>query len=234
MSGAAPLRVLSTLAVAGALRGVVGRCEAAAGLPVEADFAPTQALLARIRGGERADLAILTAEGVTELGKEGVLDPASRVDLVRSHIGVAVRAGAPHPEIGTVEAFRTALLAAPSIAYSRSGASGIAFAALIEQLGIADAVNAKARIIPAGFTAALAASGEAALAVQQVSELLAVPGIEVIGRLPREIETVATFSAGLFREAAQPDGAARLIRFLSSAELAPVLEAAGLEAIARG
>jgi len=231
LSGAAPLRLFSTLAIAGALRGSIARCEAAAEVALEAEFSPTVGLLARIRAGERADAAILTAEGVEELIAEDVLDAASRVDLVRSHIGFAVRAGEPYPDVGSVEALRKTLLSAPSIAYSRTGASGIAFAALIEELGIAEAVNAKARIIPSGFTAALAASGEATLAVQQVSELLAVPGIEVIGRLPREVETVAVFTAAAFRDAPQADAARRLIRFLASAEMAPVLEAAGLEPI---
>ena len=231
MSG---LRVLSTLAVAGAMRGMVPRMEAAAGMPVAAEFAPTQGLMPRLRGGEGADLVILTAEGITELAAQGLVDPASAVDLVRSHIGIAVRAGAPHPEIGTAEALRAALLDAPCVAYSRSGASGIAFAALIERLGIAEAVNARAKVIPAGFTAELAVRGEASLAVQQVSELLAVPGIELVGRLPAEVGTVAVFSAGIPRASAQPEAAGRLIRFLASAEAAPVLAAAGLEPVAAG
>ena len=231
MSG---LRVLSTLAVAGAMRGLAARLEEAAGMAVEAEFAPTQVLMPRLRGGEAADLVILTDEGVAELAAEGLVDPGSAVDLVRSHIGIAVRAGEPHPAIGTAEALRQALLAAPSVAYSRSGASGIAFAALIERLGIASAVNARAKVIPAGFTAELAARGEAALAVQQVSELLAVPGIELVGRLPAEVGTVAVFSAGIPRAAARPEAAARLIRFLASAEAAPALEAAGLEPVPAG
>lgn len=228
------LRILSTLAVAGAMGGLAARLEAVAGTPVQADFLPTVGLLARIRAGERADVAILTAEGIAALSEEGVLDAASRKDLVRSHVGFAVKAGAPHPAIGSLEELRETLLAAPSIAYSRTGASGIAFAALIERLGIAEAVNAKARIIQAGFTAELAARGEAAIAVQQVSELLAVPGIEVIGRLPAEVEVVAIFSAAAFRDAAQPEAAARLIRFLASPEAAPALRAAGLEPILPG
>ena len=225
------LRLLSTLAVAGALRELGPRLDEAAGMPVETDLSPTLGLLARIRDGERADLAVLTEEGVAALSAEGVLEPSSRVDLVRSHIGLAVRAGAPHPGIGTVDSLRATLLAASSVAYSRSGASGIAFAALLDRLGIADQVNAKARVIPAGFTAELAARGEVALAVQQVSELLAVPGIEVIGRLPREVETVAVFSAALFRHAAHPGPTARLLQFLASREAAPALVAAGLEPI---
>ena len=218
------LRVLSTLAVAGALRGM-----AIPALPFEADFAPTVGLLARIRGGEGADVAILTEDGIAALAAEGVLDGESRADLVRSHIGLAVRAGAPHPDISTVEALRAALLAAPSVAWSRTGASGIAFAALLDRLGIAEAVRARGRVIEAGFTAELAARGEAALAVQQVSELLAVPGIAVIGRLPDAVGTVATFSAAAFRDSPRREAAGRLIRHLASPEAAPALRAAGLE-----
>ncbi|MCR0984375.1 substrate-binding domain-containing protein [Roseomonas populi] len=228
------LRVLSTLAVAGAMRALLPGCEAAAGMAVSIDFAPTQGLLGRIRDGERADAAILTAEGLDGLARQGVLDPGGRADLVRSHIGLAVRAGAPHPPIGTVNELRTALLEAPSLVYSRSGASGIAFAALIETLSVAEAVNAKARVIQAGFTAEPVARGEAALAVQQVSELLAVPGIEVIGRLPDEVGTVAVFGAAPFSglPADRAEAAGRLVRFLASREAAPALAEAGLEPLA--
>ena len=223
------LRVLSTLAVAGAMRGMGAAMEAAAGMPVVADFAPTQGLMPRLRSGEAADLVILTDEGIAALAAEGLVDPGSAADLVRSHIGIAVKAEASHPEIGTAAALRAALLAAPCVAYSRSGASGIAFAALIEKLGIATEVNARAKVIAAGFTAELAACGEATLAVQQVSELLAVPGIELVGRLPAELGTVAVFTAAVPRASTRPEAAARLIRFLAGPQAAPALEAAGLE-----
>ncbi|MFC7737891.1 molybdate ABC transporter substrate-binding protein [Roseomonas sp. GCM10028921] len=162
---------------------------------------------------------VLTAEGVEELVAEGVLDAASRADLVRSHIGLAVRAGEPHPRIDTVDELKEVLLAAPSVAYSRTGASGIAFAALLGRPGIAEAVNARARLVPSGFTAEPLVRGEVSLAVQQVSELLAGRGSEVIGRLPPEVETVA---------------AGRLIRFLASTGAAPALREAGLEPVAEG
>ena len=233
MSG---LRVLSTLAVAGAMRGMVPRMKAAAGMPVVADFAPTQGLMPRIRGGEAADLVILTAEGIAELAAERLVDPATAVDLVRSYIGVAVRAGAPHPEIGTAAALRRALLEAPCVAYSRSGASGIAFAALIERLGIAEAVNARAKVIAAGFTAELAARG----ARRGVARGAA--GERVAGRARNRTRRATAggsgdrgvFSAGIPRASAQPEAAGRLIRLLASAEAAPVLEAAGLEPVAAG
>ncbi len=222
----APLRVLSTLGVLGVLRAVLPRAEAE-GFAIETRFDPTARLLAAIRDGLRGDVAILTAEGIEAEIAAGVLAAGSRRDLVRSFVGVAVPAGAPRPDISTPEAFRTALLAAPSLAYSRAGASGIFFAGLIERLGIADAVNAKARIIPQGFTAELAARGEVALAIQQVSELMAIPGVDVVGKLPEAINTCAIFSAATFSGAAPEAG--RFLGWLAAALTPEVLRAGGLE-----
>ena len=123
------------------------------------------------------------------------------------------------------------LRAAPSLAYSAAGASGIFFAGLIERLGIATEVNARATVIPQGFTAALAARGEVALAIQQVSELLAIPGIEIVGRLPEGANTQAVFSAGIFANAGRgaPPAAAQALAWLTAAMDAPSLRQAGLE-----
>jgi molybdate transport system substrate-binding protein len=147
--------------------------------------------------------------------------------LALSHIGMAVKAGAPRPDISTLAALQATLLAAPSIAYSGAGASGLFFAGLLERLGIAEAVNAKATIIPQGFTAALAARGEVALAIQQISELMAVEGVDILGKLPPEANTGAIFSAGLFA-GAEPAAAAAL-DWLAAAMDAPTLAAGGLE-----
>lgn len=222
----APLRVLSTLGVLGVLRALLPQAEAE-GFAIETRFDPTARLLAAIRDGLRGDVAILTAEGIEAEIAAGVLAAGSRRDLVRSFVGVAVPAGAPRPDISTPEAFRDALLAAPSLAYSRAGASGIFFAGLIERLGIADAVNAKARIIPQGFTAELAARGEVALAIQQVSELMAIPGVDVVGKLPEAINTCAIFSAATFAGAAPEAG--RFLGWLAAALTPEVLRAGGLE-----
>ena len=199
----APLRLFSTLAVMGLLQEMLPELETAAGRPVTAEFAPTAALFRRIEAGEAADLAILTAEAVAAMTADGRMLPGSRRDLCISLIGMAVRAGAPRPDIATPEACRAALLGARSIAYSRAGASGIFFAGLIERLGIAEAVNAKATVIPQGLTAELAARGEAEIAIQQVSELMAVPGIDIVGPLPEALNTRAVFSGGLFTAEAE-------------------------------
>lgn len=223
------LRVLSTLAVMGAMRGIAAAYEARSGNTIQADFSPTVALLQRLRGGEAADIAILTAGGIDDLIAEGFAHRGSRTDVALSFVGVAVKAGSPHPDIGSVEAFRATLLAARSVAYSRIGASGIYFAKLIKRLGIEAEVNAKATIVSSGFTAEYAASGGVELAVQQISELLVVPGIELVGPLPPEIQATATFSAGLLTASGQPSEASELLRFLASPVIAPILRDAGLE-----
>lgn len=225
----AKLRLLSTLAMMGAMRDLSAAYQARGGCAVEADFSPTVALLERLRGGERADIAILTAAGIDDLIAEGIMRSGSRTDVARSFVGIAVKAGAPKPDIGTVEALKATLLAARSVCYSRIGASGLYFAALIERLGIAEAVNAKATIAATGFTAERLISEEPDLAVQQISELMVVPGIEVVGGLPREVESVAMFSAGLLTGSDQPAIAADFVRFLASKEAEPVLRRTGLD-----
>lgn len=223
------LRVLSTLALKGAVQSLAGRYQTAGGARIAADFAPTMALLARLRAGEAADVVILTREGLDEVAREGRVAAESCVDLARSWVGVAVKARAAHPDIATEAALRAALLGARSVAYSRLGASGILFAKLIERLGIASEINAKAQIIQQGFTAERLVTGEADLAVQQISELKQITGIEVVGPIPYELQTPAVFSAGRMTATNKPAEADRLLRFLASRDVAPVLRESGLE-----
>jgi molybdate transport system substrate-binding protein len=147
------IRVLSTLALMGAVRSLAGRFEAASGARIDADFAPTLGLLDRLRNGEAADVLILTREGLAGLAATGSVVPESCIDLALSYVGLAVKAGSVHPDIATEQALRATLLGARSIAYSRLGASGIFFAQLIAQMGIAPEINARATIVPQGFTA---------------------------------------------------------------------------------
>jgi molybdate transport system substrate-binding protein len=226
------LRLLSTLGIAGVMEQLGPALEAGLGIRIAATFMPTLSLLQRIRAGETGDLAVLTADGLDELVASGAI--LSRTDLARSFVGFAVRAGAPHPDISTQEAVVATLRATPSIALSRAGASGIFFQALLERLGIADEVRAKATVIPSGFTAELVARGEVALAVQQVSELMVVPGIEVVGRLPPGIEGIATFSAGVFATSRHPGPAAALIAALAGTAHARVYRDRGLEPASTG
>jgi molybdate transport system substrate-binding protein len=223
------IRVLSTLALKGAVRGLASQYQAAGGARIDADFAPTLALLERLRAGEAADVVILTREGLGEVAREGRVAADSCVDLARSWVGIAVKAGTVHPDISTEAALRAVLLGARSVAYSRLGASGILFAKLIERLGISSAINAKAQVIQQGFTAERLITGEADLAVQQISELKQVGGIEVVGPIPYELQTPAVFSAGRMAATNKPAEADRLLRFLASPEVAPALRESGLE-----
>jgi molybdate transport system substrate-binding protein len=223
------VRMLSTLGLMGAMRSLSSAYEAASGVHIDADFAPTQALLKRLREGEAADLVILTREGLDEMIGEGRVVAESAADLARSYVGIAVRTGQAHPDIATEAALRKTVLAARSVAYSRLGASGIYFAQLIGRMGIAAEINAKATIVQQGFTAERLVSGEADLAVQQISELKQVDGIEVVGPIPHDLQTPAVFSAGRMANAKHAAAADRLLSYLASPEVVPVLRQSGLE-----
>jgi molybdate transport system substrate-binding protein len=223
------VRMLSTLGLMGAMRSLSSVFEAETGIHVDADFAPTLALLKRLRAGEAADLVILTREGLGEVIAEGRVVAGSAADLARSYVGIAVRAGQAHPDIGSEALLRKTLLAARSVAYSRLGASGVYFAQLIVRMGIAAEINTKATVVEQGFTAQRLVSGEADLAVQQISELKQVDGIEVVGAIPHDLQTPAVFAAGRILGAKHADAADRLLRYLASPEVVPVLRQSGLE-----
>jgi molybdate transport system substrate-binding protein len=222
------VRLLSTLALMGAVRSLAGKYQAEQGTRIDADFAPTLGLLDRLRGGEAADVVILTREGLDELASEGTVVADSRVDLARSYVGIAVKAGADHPDIATEPALRATLLGA-RVAYSRIGASGIFFTQLIERMGIASEINAKARIVPSGFTAERLVAGDADLAVQQISELKQVAGVEIVGPIPLHMQSPAVFSAGRLAASKRVVQADQLLKYLASPEAAPALRASGLE-----
>jgi molybdate transport system substrate-binding protein len=221
----ADLVLLSTLGLVGVLREVLPRYAGT----VEARYDPTAAILKRIEAGERGDAAILTGEGIEALTEAGILASGTRVDLAASGIGIAVKSGAPHPDISTDAAFIRLLREVPSLAYSRAGASGIYFAGLLERLGLAELVNAKSTIIPQGFTAERVARGECAVAVQQISELMAVEGVEIVGPLPPGLQTRVVFAGALFTGGA-PE-AAELLRFIAAEATPELLRAKGLQPV---
>jgi molybdate transport system substrate-binding protein len=223
------LRVLCTLGLRGLFDEIAPGLEAR-GLYFAPSYGATNVLLPKITSGENADVAILTDAVIEGLIEHGTLAAGSRRDLARSSIGIAVKAGAPKPDIQTPERFKQALIAAKSIAFSRSGASGIHFANLIGQLGIADEVARKARIFD-GVVGQLAANGEVEIAVQQVSELKLVSGIDIVGALPEPLQKVTVFSAGIFAASARPAASALLIEALRTPSVAAVMRKQGLEPI---
>ena len=223
------IRMLSTLALMGAIRNCSPYCEHALGIRIHADFAPTLALLVRLHAGEHPDLVILTREGLDEVIGDGLVLEDTAVDLARSYVGVAVKAGSVHPDISTEAALRQSLTDARSIAYSRLGASGIYFSKLLHQLGIADEINAKATVIQQGFTAERLLNGEADVAVQQICELKQVEGIEIVGPIPFELQTPTWFSAGRLTGADNPAAAELVLEYLASPGVALAFRQSGLE-----
>jgi molybdate transport system substrate-binding protein len=163
------------------------------------------------------------------LVEQGKVDPTSRIEVAHSRLGLAVHGGAAHPDISTVEAFTKALLAARSVAFSESGASGIYFAKLIEKLGIADAIKAKATKIPAGFTAEKLVTGEADLAVQQVSELMVVAGIEIVGKFPEDVQQVTSLSAAIMCDAENRIAAEYFLSALNNDQAAAAYRDSGMD-----
>ena len=227
----AALAVLSTLALRGVLVEIGEEFRARTGLEVAAMYRSTNALMDLIAQGSVADMTFLTREGIARLVREGVIAADSTADVAQSGVGVAVPAGATKPDIGTVAALRRTLLEAKSIAFSRQGASGLHFAAVIERLGIAQEVRRKATITDS-YAGEAVASGEVEIAVQQISELVPIKGIDVVGPLHGELQKISIFAAGIFRAAKNPDGARRLIAELAAPRLVPVLIRNGLEPVA--
>jgi molybdate transport system substrate-binding protein len=223
------VRLLSTLALAGAVRALAATYQAKSGARLDADFSPTVRLLERLKEGDTADVLILTQEGLAGLVSAGTVVKESCVDLARSWVGLAVKAGEPHPDIASEAALRATLLSARSVAYSRLGASGIFFAQLIANMGIEKEINAQATVVPLGFTAERIISGEADVAIQQLSELKQVKGIEIVGSLPHHLQTAAVFSAGRMASSRNIAASALLLKFLASAEATPALIESGLE-----
>lgn len=229
---AATIDVLSTLALRGVLVEIAEDFRARTGLAITVTYKSTNAALGLIAEGRRADMTIMTREAIDRLVRDDIIVGAGTVDLAQSGVGIAVRAGAPKPDIGTVAAFRRAILDAKSIAFSRLGASGIHFGEVIERLGIADEIRRKSKISDS-YVGEMAARGEAEMAVQQISELMPVQGIDIVGPLPGELQKISVFAAGIFRAAKNPDGAAKLIAALAAPGLVPVLLRKGLEPASR-
>jgi len=227
--GAAGIKVLCSNSSHAVMEELLPAFERASGHKVSISYDTAILTLSRIKGGETADLVILNAPAIDELTKQGRIAAGSRRTLARCGVGIAVRAGAPKPEISSVEAFKRALLDAKSIAHTEAGASGIHFLGLIERLGIAAQVKAKARTRPGGLIGKLVASGEAELAVQQIPELMAVAGIDLVGPLPHELQVISTITAAVFEDARQPDAAQALLEFLATPAAALVFKAHGLE-----
>jgi molybdate transport system substrate-binding protein len=192
----------------------------------------TNAIPVRLDRGEPADVLIMVGYALADLARKGKVAPDSQVELVTSAIGVAVKAGAPKPDISTPDAVKRALLAAKSVAYSDSASGVYIQTEMFKKLGIEDEMKGKARMIPATPVGEIVAKGEAELGFQQISELKPVAGIDIVGPLPADLQKITTFSAGVATGSKEPDAARALIKFLSSPAARTELVKSGMEPIA--
>ena len=186
---------------------------------------------ARLERGERFDVLIMSQAGLDALAERGMVRPDTRADLASSSIGMAVRDGAPVPDISTPEAFADTLLAAESIGYSASVSGTYVSEELFPRLGLAEQLAPKSRRVVSERVAAVVARGELEIGFQQVSEILSIEGAAYAGPIPDEYQRVTTFSAGITTNAENPLGAQRLIDFLASPEAAPTIAETGLEPV---
>lgn len=224
-----PLHLMCALAVRAPFDQVVLPRFIANGGKVEIVWGPTTLIQEKLARGARTDAVLLMAEAVDGLVADGTLDGETRVEVATSQLGVAVPRGARRPDLSTEASFRQALLDARSVAFSRGGASGIYFAGLLERMGIAEAVRARATIIPAGFTAEKLVSGEADMAVQQVSELMVVGGIDIVGPFPDAVQARMRFSAAAVAGSPARAAVRALLASLRDDEAKAAFRACGLD-----
>lgn len=224
------VRVLASNGVKSALEELAAAFEQASGDKVAIRFGLGADLKRRIESGEAFDLAILASAAVEDLAKQGRIEAASRVPVARSGSGLGIRKGASRPDIGTVEAFRRALLAARSICWAKEGMSGAYFAELVERLGIAGEIMPKATLASSGDEVGrLVAEGKCELGVILVNEILAAPGMELAGPFPREVQSHTEFVAGVAAGSRNAFAAKALIEFLRLPSSGVVFRAKGQE-----
>ena len=181
---------------------------------------------------EEFDVAVLTSAAIDDLAKAGKIVAGTRADLAKTGIGVVVKAGAPAPDISTVDAFKRTLLAAKSVAFidpKAGGSSGIYVEGLLARLGIADQVNAKAVLVHGGAVADHVADGEAEIGIHQISEILPVAGVRLVGPLPPEIQNFTVYAAGVGAAAKDGNTARALVKFLAGPSALPIIKAKGMD-----
>jgi molybdate transport system substrate-binding protein len=229
IASAAEISVLSTIGVQSATREIVAQFERASGHKVTVSYGLAAVLRTQYLNGEAADVVILTKPVIEDLMKQGKIVTGSNVDIARSGIGIAVKAGAPKPDISTPEALKRTLLAAKSIAYSKEGAGGTHVARVIERLGIAEDIKPKWKDA-GGKAGEMLAKGEVEIGAQQIPELMAASGIDIVGPLPGDLQLFTIFTVGLDANAKEAEAAKALIKFLSGPDAAPIYKANGLAA----
>ena len=236
-AGAAEVRVMISGGLTAAYKALVPEFERATGHKVLTAYGPsmgttTNAIPVRLERGEPADVLIMVGYALEDLAKKGKVTDGSSIDLVKSPIGVAVKSGAPKPDISTADAVKRALLAAKTIAYSDSASGVYVSTEMFDKLGIKEAMEGKARKIPATPVGEIVAHGDAEIGFQQMSELKPVEGIDIIGPLPDDLQKITVFSAGIASVSKEPDAGKALIKFLASPAARGELIKSGMDPIA--
>ena len=236
---AAEVRVMISGGLTAAYNALVPEFERQTGNKVLTAYGPSMgttvnAIPVRLERGEPADVLIMVGYALGDLAKQGKVIADSRVDLVKSPIGIAVKAGAPKPDIASADAVKRALLAAKSVAYSDSASGVYVSTEMFAKLGIANEMKDKARKIPATPVGEIVAHGDAEIGFQQFSELKPVQGIDIVGPVPSELQKVTVFSAGIATGSKEPDAGKALIKFLTSPAASAQIVKSGLEPIMPG
>jgi len=229
---AAELRILTTGAMKAVVLELVPLFEKETGHKVVVDNDTAGGVSRRIDAGEAFDAVVNTPAGLSALESKGKVVGGSRANVARVGVGVVVKEGAPAPDLSTVDAFKRALLAAKSVAYidpASGGSSGIYLAGLFDKLGIAAEIKPKAKLKQGGYVAELIASSEAELGLHQISEILPVKGVKLVGPLPAEIQNYTIYAAAVVTDAKQPEAARALIKLLTGPAADSVLKARGME-----
>jgi len=238
-AGAAEVHVMISGGLAAAVNALVPEFEQSTGNKVIIAYGPsmgttTNAIPVRLARGEPADVLIMVGYALGDLVGAGKVKADSRIDLVNSPIGIAVKAGSPHPDISSSEAVKRALLAAKTVAYSDSASGVYVSTEMFDKLGIKEQMKDKARKIPATPVGEIIAKGEAELGFQQISELKPVKGIDIIGQLPSDLQKITVFSAGIATVSREPEAAKALINYLASPAARQTIVDSGLDPIATG
>jgi molybdate transport system substrate-binding protein len=230
---ATELKLLSSIGLQTVMEDLGPKFERTTGHKLTITFDTTGGLIKRVQGGETADVVVIPRQGIDSFVKDGKIAPDNVIVVARSGIGVAVRKGAPRPDISSPEALKRTLLAAKSITYSNpadGGASGVHFAKVLDQLGISNEMKPRTVFLSKqGPVAVLVANGEAEIAVHQFQELIQVAGIEIVGPLPGNLQDTVVFSAAIMGSAKDPAASKALIDFLCTSEAAAVMKAKGIE-----
>jgi len=225
------LKILTSNSTRTVLDALIPLYEKTSGNTVSIAADSAKGMVAKIKAGESGDAVILGTGAVKELAEAGFVVPASRRAFARAVVGVGVAKGTPHPDIHSVDALRKSLLAAKSIAHTLHGASGMYIPTLLGKLGIAAEMKAKTVNRPGGYIGTVVVAGEAELALQQIPELLAVPGLEVVGPLPAEVQKTLETSAGLFAASKHSAAAQAMLDFFRKPEHTALFISKGLEQV---